>query len=196
MSLVELITLRNRRIPANHSLSNLRLGNFILSKRNKNLSFQPILTNYDLERDSEDIALEICANSSKIIGLPGYIWTIDKSFEISRNLYELDPNIQVVIGGPEALYPSNIKRYDWNGNEYFISGEGEEPFLWLLSNLQNGRIDLDSPESPRSIYTSNKFRNVSPNLSNLSDLPPLFGEDFTDLFPNNDMYTKPKLWHT
>lgn len=71
-----------------------------------------------------------------LVAFSCYIWNITQTLETARILKELDPNVKVLLGGPEVSY-------DWDDVicreevDMIIAGEGEIPFATLLSSYND-----------------------------------------------------------
>lgn len=79
------------------------------------------------------IAAEIQKKRPDILGLSVYIWNRRQSFELVEYLKKQNPDIQIVLGGPEVSFDTP------HANDYHvISGEGESKFIEYLGYAVNG----------------------------------------------------------
>ena len=73
------------------------------------------------------IAAEIQKHQPDILGLSIYIWNRQQCFELMEYLRKQDPEIQIVIGGPEVSFET------YHSNDYcVIAGEGESKWVEYL----------------------------------------------------------------
>jgi len=75
------------------------------------------------------------ANACKdfeVVAFSCYIWNITQTLAVARLLKQLNPNIKIMLGGPEVSY-------DWNDViklpevDFIIAGEGEIPFAEFMN---------------------------------------------------------------
>lgn len=71
-----------------------------------------------------------------VIAFSCYIWNITQTLEVCKKIKALNPNIKILLGGPEVSY-------DWKNVialeqvDYIITGEGEIPFKEFLDAFPN-----------------------------------------------------------
>lgn len=91
-----------------------------------------------------NLSLEIANKKPDVVAFSCYIWNIENILKICGILKEINKDITIILGGPEASYdPKNILQL----NEYIdfiIFGEGEETFKELLEYLSGKGKDLKS----------------------------------------------------
>src|SRR3989344_3587501 len=108
MASIELVTLDIERLDTPHSVAPMRLANYLLHKSKiDNININPLISSYSINENSRNIAERIVEGKPDFIGLPGYIWTIEKSSEISNYVHKLNLKTIVVVGGPEVVLPEN-----------------------------------------------------------------------------------------
>jgi hypothetical protein len=78
-----------------------------------------------------------------VVGFTCYLWNIERTLWIARELKRLRPGVRIVLGGPEITADNawvlNTADYD-----YSVIGEGEQTFANLLLAL----LDADVPPVP------------------------------------------------
>lgn len=101
-----------------------------LNKHHEGLSWKE----YAIKEDLNQIANSI--KHYNLIAFSCYIWNITKTLELARIIKSLNPNIKILLGGPEVSYDWNdvIKREEV---DLIIVGEGEIPFATLLNQNLN-----------------------------------------------------------
>jgi anaerobic magnesium-protoporphyrin IX monomethyl ester cyclase len=94
---------------------------------------------FTIREDRKNIASQ-CAEY-QIIAFSCYIWNITQTLEVCREIKAINPNIKILLGGPEVSY-------DWQDIiildevDYIISGEGEIPFAKFLDNYPNDLMNV------------------------------------------------------
>lgn len=72
-----------------------------------------------------------------LVGFSASMWNVDRSLWISRRLRESRPGTRVVLGGPEVTAGAGVLASPHA--DFFVIGEGEQPFARLLEDLVAGR---------------------------------------------------------
>jgi len=111
---------------------------------------------------------------SNIIGFS--VFSSNKFFaiELTKYLKNLKKDLIIVFGGPECFvtgWCEYMHQISSNAIDLFVTNEGEQPLLKLLSNLKSNK-PIDSIED--TIYCQNqnfKINTKSNDLLNLDDLP-------------------------
>lgn len=81
-----------------------------------------------------DLAEQILALKPRIVGLSVYIWNVTETTELVAILKALEPNLTIVLGGPEVSYETDQQTItQWA--DYVITGAGEISFYQLCSQL-------------------------------------------------------------
>jgi len=72
-----------------------------------------------------------------LVGFTCYVWNIERTLWICRELRRLRADLRIVLGGPE-ITPDNQWVLDTPDYDYAIIGEGEQTFTDLLMMLRDG----------------------------------------------------------
>lgn len=112
------------------------------------------------------IAAEIQKQKPQILGVSIYIWNRTQSFELIELLKKQNPNLSVVIGGPEVSFEKEI-----SPNYTTIAGEGETKWVECLDTLQKGETPSDE-----TVQRWHTYGNDLPELH-----PPYIDEDYPEL---------------
>lgn len=74
--------------------------------------------------------------SFDIVAFSCYIWNITQTLEVARMIKTLNPDVKILLGGPEVSYDYDdvICRDEV---DFIITGEGETPFSAFLRNYPN-----------------------------------------------------------
>jgi anaerobic magnesium-protoporphyrin IX monomethyl ester cyclase len=87
---------------------------------------------FTIKEDRDEIA-DHCKDFD-IVAFSCYIWNITQTLEVVNKIKERNPNVKILLGGPEVSY-------DWQdvisvpAVDYIITGEGEIPFKAFLENF-------------------------------------------------------------
>ncbi|MEB4590837.1 DUF4080 domain-containing protein [Candidatus Thiothrix sp. Deng01] len=110
-----------------------------------------------------DIAEQLLAAQPRIIGLGVYIWNVAETTELVSLLKSLEPNVVIVLGGPEVSHETGQQTIiSWA--DYVITGPGEISFRQLCDQLLSGQKPLakviagiqpplEQLELPYTLYT-------------------------------------------
>ncbi len=95
-------------------------------------------------KENPDEIAKAC-QSYEVVAFSCYIWNITQTLTVARKLKALNPDIKIMLGGPEVSY-------DWQDAialpevDYIIVGEGELPieqFLKFKIQTQTKNLKLD-----------------------------------------------------
>ncbi|HON07529.1 MAG TPA: cobalamin B12-binding domain-containing protein, partial [Verrucomicrobiota bacterium] len=93
---------------------------------------------FDLQTRPIDIAEAILNKNPRIVGIGVYIWNIREVEDLTCILKKVNPEIVVVLGGPEVSYEFEnqpaVQMCD-----YLIRGEGDIAFAELCKNILSGQ---------------------------------------------------------
>ena len=79
---------------------------------------------------------EILARQPWLVGFTCYLWNIERTLWIARQLKSRRPEIQVLLGGPE-ITADNVWVLGHGAVDYAVLGEGEATFAELLKALSS-----------------------------------------------------------
>ena len=88
------------------------------------------------------LVAELVARDPWLVGFTCYVWNIERTLWIARELKRQLPRVRVVLGGPEVT-PDNAWVLDTADYDYAVIGEGEQTFAALLEALR------DTPQAGR-----------------------------------------------
>ncbi|MBQ0064312.1 MAG: B12-binding domain-containing radical SAM protein [Firmicutes bacterium] len=91
---------------------------------------------YTIKDDLERVAKDIIEHNYDIVALSTYIWNVEHHKKLCALLKKMNPEIILILGGPEVTYePAHfIEEFEI---DYCMSGEGEQTFPQLLSQIEN-----------------------------------------------------------
>jgi len=79
----------------------------------------------------------IAADNPSMVAFSLYMWNMERSLHIAREVRLRAPRTMVVIGGPE-VHSDNAFMLRQPGFDIAVAGEGEEVFAQILSNIAGG----------------------------------------------------------
>src|SRR5207245_5785710 len=68
-----------------------------------------------------------------------YVWNIERTLWIARELKRRRPGVRIVLGGPE-ITPDNAWVLDSSDYDFAVVGEGEQTFAELLLGLHDNEL--------------------------------------------------------
>ena len=123
---------------------------------------------FTIKEPKEDVAKECAAFD--VVAFSCYIWNITQTLAVAKKIKELNPNITILLGGPEVSYEYedviSLPEVD-----YIIVGEGETPFTEFINSFPNvdavpslvrkseGKV-LVNPQAP--MFDLKNFENSMP----------------------------------
>jgi radical SAM superfamily enzyme YgiQ (UPF0313 family) len=111
-------------------------------------------------RAPEDLGAACAARAPDLLGFTNYLWNLELGYEVIRQAKAAAPRTVVVMGGPN--YPTDLdgqraflRRYPLV--DFYVSKEGEVPFLQLIERLlavgcDAGELKRQRPEIPAVHY--------------------------------------------
>ena len=125
------------------------------------------IANYASDRGIVDAILE---RKPWLIGFTCYLWNITRTLWIAEQLNAANPELKIVLGGPE-ITADNTWVLQAGFIDYAVIGEGEQTFTELLQGWKGDREDL-KPIVPglwrASAPAIPLFRQPMPNLDEIS----------------------------
>lgn len=122
---------------------------------------------YTIKEKPEVIVDDLLSTGCDLLGLSVYIWNVGFMEQLIPMLKQCNPNLIIVVGGPEVMYEPEHFLHAWD-IDYVISGEGEFVLGELIRALESG-------ESPRMAGVSSREHIskevVKADLQRLSELP-------------------------
>lgn len=85
---------------------------------------------FTIKEDRNGIA-DFCKDFD-VVAFSCYIWNITPTLEVARLIKQINPNIKILLGGPEVSY-DYTDVIDKAEVDYIITGEGEIPFREFLN---------------------------------------------------------------
>lgn len=140
------------------------------------------LAEYTIKDPVLHIVADLIERKPDVIGFSCYIWNIEETIRVIEILKKINPDIKIVLGGPEVSYDVFYWLERLKEADCIVMGEGEETFKELLSCFKN-----DEPlENVRGIAFRKdgkvKINPARPKLNLRNHPSPFrFKEDIPDL---------------
>lgn len=105
---------------------------YVANKDRFDLSFKE----YVIKESIDEVTNDLVTLSPQIVGLSVSIWNVKQTKELISKLKAVNPNLIIILGGPEVTYEPDFFLQNWE-IDYVISGEGEFVLGELLSAIEN-----------------------------------------------------------
>ena len=90
---------------------------------------------YTIKDPTINIVTDLYTRKADVIGFSCYIWNIEETIKIISLLKKVQPEVTVVLGGPEVSYDVEYWMERIPDADYIVIGEGEKTFKQLLTHL-------------------------------------------------------------
>lgn len=134
-------------------------------------SLQPraIVKEFTIKSNTREVAEDILSLTPKIVGIGVYIWNASESLELAQILKKVDPEITLVLGGPEVSYESEGQAI-CQVADYVLKGESDFSFRELCQNIlsevkpatkyiRSALPDIALLKTPYELYTDEDIKN-------------------------------------
>ena len=95
------------------------------------------IVEFDINQRTLDIAEILLAQKPKIIGIGVYIWNVAQATDLVAALKRLQPNVTVILGGPEVSYETEAQEIVRLA-DHVITGEADLKFAEVCVQLLEG----------------------------------------------------------
>lgn len=107
----------------------------------KDLDFQGDIKEFSINDRVDNILEGIIEEKPDVVAFSCYIWNMEFVNRLAELIKLVDPNIEILYGGPEVSYEGKEFLENHEG-EYVIVGEGEKTFReFVLYKLGEGKIE-------------------------------------------------------
>ncbi|HHU31590.1 MAG TPA: B12-binding domain-containing radical SAM protein [Clostridia bacterium] len=138
---------------------------------------------FTINQDPDYYLGEIFKGNYQVVCFSCYIWNITQTLQLVAILKKVDPNLIIVLGGPEVSFdPQEIMRLH-QAIDYIVLGEGEVTLKELLDCIKTGQGNV---ENIRGLaYRQGDYIKVTearPLITDLEQIPfPYKEEDLPEL---------------
>ncbi|WAW15178.1 B12-binding domain-containing radical SAM protein [Peptostreptococcus equinus] len=129
------------------------------------------LKEYTINNSIDYIIKDIYKRKIDILAMSTYIWNIEDTIRLCENLKKINPDLIIILGGPEVSYDyiDSINKYKCI--DYILYGEGERIYRELIENLL-GKIDISKVRGIAYRKGGYAVENPPmPLIENLNDIP-------------------------
>lgn len=146
------------------------------------------LREFTINQNLDHVAGEIYKEKPDIIGFSTYIWNRDETLQVCETLKIINPNIKIILGGPEVSFDGSKLLEDYWFIDFIVYGEGEVTFNELLKGIINGKNEYQDIDG--LIYRQDEkiIKNKPRQLIQDLDLIPSPYRDVGDKFENKIVY--------
>ena len=143
--------------------TNIAIKYLYESAKDKNI----VLKEYTINEPINKILRDIHMQNADIIAFSVYLWNIDEILKLSENIKKIQPDVKIILGGPEVTYQSRtlLEKYDFI--DYILIGEGEESFPKLLDAIE--KTDVSKEELKNVSYRDENGSIVEGELAVVCD---------------------------
>ena len=89
------------------------------------------------------ILRKIIRHQPQVIGFSCYLWNIEKTLKLCRELKIIDRDLKIVLGGPEVSPRAQDLLSQEKAVDVVVRGEGEEAFAQLVGSISHSGKGLD-----------------------------------------------------
>lgn len=90
------------------------------------------LVEFTINQNLDEISGELFKMNPDLIGFSTYIWNVKEILEIIERLKIVNPDLKILLGGPEVSYDGYELLLNNPGIDFVIAGEGEETYKELI----------------------------------------------------------------
>lgn len=142
-------------------------------------------------KDPQKFITSYLNHKPALVGLSNYVWNLELSYAIAKEIKQRHPDTLIVSGGPN--FPLDYKsREEWLQNhpyiDIYIIGEAEEPFTKVVDVWhETHNIEKVKTAGIMGCYSLIdgklcKAGDISPRIQNLDDIPSPYLQGYLDEF--------------
>ena len=148
----------------------------------------------DIFKDPQEFIDAAIKKKSSIIGFGNYVWNLELSTDIAKEIKSMNPETLIVFGGPN--FPlEDTKRIEWLKErpfvDIYVTGDGEETFTKIVDSwYQCKNIEQVKKENIPGCYSLvnnelNKTQEFSSRIEDLDIIPSPYLKGYLDRFLKN-----------
>ena len=127
-------------INAKYIHSNLAIRCLKAACEKKGVTSEILLREYTINQNADEILSDLVCLNADLIAFSTYIFNIETVLRLVENLKIVQPNIRILLGGPEAGFKADELMKQYSEINYIITGEGERPFAKLAEELESEAV--------------------------------------------------------
>ncbi|RBW70895.1 B12-binding domain-containing radical SAM protein [Bacillus taeanensis] len=131
------------------------------------------MTEYTIKDPIMNIVSDLYSKKPDVIGFSCYIWNIEETIPIIKMLKKINPELMVMLGGPEVTYDTEYWMERIPEVDFIVKGEGEGIFKELLLQIEG---EKDYQSIGNLAFRDNGKTVITPPSKkiNLNDIPSPF----------------------
>lgn len=98
---------------------------------------------FTINQNIDFITSEIFKANPDYVGFSVYIWNLNETLEICKILKMINPDLKIILGGPEVSFDTESVMEDYSFIDFIIFGEGEETFREFISNIKKDNFGFE-----------------------------------------------------
>lgn len=151
------------------------------------------LCEYTIKDPVMSIVADIHKRKPDVIGFSCYIWNIQETIPIIEMLRKTNPNVKIVLGGPEVSYDSRMWLERLPDVDCIVINEGEKTFHRVLTEFDRERATGEAARLeliPGIVYRADQGvqQTFPAEKMNLDEIPSPFDEDDLPTLVNRVVY--------
>jgi radical SAM superfamily enzyme YgiQ (UPF0313 family) len=112
-----------------------------LNSFTKDLEYDCKIREFSINDREEHVLKEIIEEEADVVAISTYIWNVEMATRLANLIKMVNPEIEILYGGPEVSYDSRVFLKDHVG-DYVIEGEGEKTYREFIQyKLGNKEIE-------------------------------------------------------
>lgn len=141
---------------------------------------------FTINQNIETIYYEILAEKADVVAFSVYIWNLEIVNQLSQDLKQAFPELEIWLGGPEVSYGVQGKMLSEQSYDWIMEGEGEHVFFALLAE-KCGHPSAEQREKLKAWGIEKCGRHIwAQPIENLDELPFIY--DNMEPFQNRIIY--------
>ncbi len=126
---------------------------------------------FTINNEDDYVFTELLRKQYDVICFSCYIWNVEKTLYLSENLKKAQPDLKILLGGPEVSFEivPFMSRYKFI--DFLISGEGETAFSEWASELLSGTFAFHKIKGLTYRQDGKIFVNPPAPLLNFESVP-------------------------
>ena len=98
----------------------------------KDMDYEGVIREFTINDREEHILEKIILEEPDVVAFSTYIWNVEMVSRVANLIKRVNPNIEILYGGPEVSFDS-AQFLRENIGEYVIEGEGEKTYRDFIS---------------------------------------------------------------
>jgi anaerobic magnesium-protoporphyrin IX monomethyl ester cyclase len=143
---------------------------------------------YTIKDPALSVAADIHKRKPDVVGFSCYIWNIEETIPIIQMLRKTNPQLKIVLGGPEVTYDTRHWMERLPEVDVIVVGEGEKTFKHLLQEM-NGQNRLELVPGIAYREENGEIRQTFPREKlDLNEIPTPYDDDDLPTLVNRVAY--------